>query len=317
MPPAAHSAVHVLSMRPADRCSGCATAHSPPTAPSPPAPGHQAGLLVPHLPPWPRPAPDRARRPRTAPPAMARRGVLQLQRLTLTLCDHSGSSRGARRGRWAERRRADGSGRQRRGVAAVAGERPASLLHQLSPPQPPFPPPIARHTTPPENSRTACCPRFASATPRWRWRPCCAAGGTPFGRRNIVRHLLVGLGGWRGVGVCGRWAPRQHETVRSVNPTHHPANVATRPCPATNPTPPVVNGNTQAAPLRNASAREVGAAAEALASSVGRKASVPVPRRRHVPAIRQPGSKEAAGVQGGWRPGLARAAVIVGGEVGG
>jgi hypothetical protein len=61
-----------------------------------------------------------------------------------------------------------------------------------------------------------------------------------------------------------------------------------------------VNGTSRTQCVRGLDGAGVAAAARALRDCVGRKASLGVPARRHVPAVRGPGG-EAIGVQGGWR----------------
>jgi hypothetical protein len=62
-----------------------------------------------------------------------------------------------------------------------------------------------------------------------------------------------------------------------------------------------LNGTRRSVPVRNTPAAGVAAAAAELRDAAGRKASVSVPGRRHVPALRSKHVHgEAAGVQGGW-----------------
>lgn len=62
-----------------------------------------------------------------------------------------------------------------------------------------------------------------------------------------------------------------------------------------------LNGTKRSVPVRNTPAAGVAAAAAELRDAAGRKASVSVPGRRHVPAVRSKHVHgEAAGVQGGW-----------------
>ena len=62
-----------------------------------------------------------------------------------------------------------------------------------------------------------------------------------------------------------------------------------------------LNGTRRSVPVRNTHAAGVAAAAVELRDCAGRKASVSVPGRRHVPAVRSKHVRgEAAGVQGGW-----------------
>lgn len=60
-----------------------------------------------------------------------------------------------------------------------------------------------------------------------------------------------------------------------------------------------VNGTHRVQCVRGTDAASIAKAADALVTCVGRKASVRLPPRRHVPAVRGPGG-EAVGVQGGW-----------------
>jgi hypothetical protein len=63
-----------------------------------------------------------------------------------------------------------------------------------------------------------------------------------------------------------------------------------------------LNGTRRVVPVRNEPGSAVAAVASELRDSAGRKASVLVPGRRHVPAVpSKTGVRgEAAGVQGGW-----------------
>lgn len=62
-----------------------------------------------------------------------------------------------------------------------------------------------------------------------------------------------------------------------------------------------LNGTRRCVPVRNTPAVSIAAAAAELRDSAGRKASLAVPGRRHVPAVRSKHvAGEAAGVQGGW-----------------